>query len=105
VNISLVKSAHAASLSNYYAPGRALGADVTLGQLLTPLIANASILIGLLSFAVLLISGIKYISSAGNPQAVEQSQKMITYAIIGLILSVLAYWITRIIFIIVGGNI
>jgi len=46
---------------------------------------------GIVLLIVLLSGGFKYITSGGDPKAVEGAQKTITYAIGGLILIILSY--------------
>ena len=104
MSFSLAKTAYAAALSDFYAPGAAIGENVTLGQLISPIIQNIIILAGMLAFGVLIFAGFTYISASGDSQKVEQAQKMMTYAIIGLVLAVAAYWITRILISILGGT-
>lgn len=48
-------------------------------------------LAGIVFFFLLLTGGFKYITSGGDPKAVEGAQKTLTYAIGGLILIVLSY--------------
>jgi hypothetical protein len=105
VTISIVKPAYAATpLSDFYAPGAAMGTGVTMGDLISPLIQNASILLGLLFFGILIYAGIIYISASGDSKRIEQAQKMLTYGIAGVLLSFAAYWITKIAFTVFGNN-
>ncbi len=46
---------------------------------------------GIAFFVLLLIGGIKYITSGGDPKAVEGAKKTITYAIGGLLVVVLSF--------------
>jgi len=48
-------------------------------------------LAGIVLFVLLLTGGFKFITSGGDPKAVESAQKTITYAIGGLILILLSY--------------
>jgi hypothetical protein len=48
---------------------------------------------GIVLFILLLIGGFRYITSGGDPKAVEGAQKTITYAIGGLIVILLSYLI------------
>lgn len=48
-------------------------------------------LAGIVLFILLLSGGFKYITSGGDPKAVEGAQKTITYALGGLLLIVLSY--------------
>ena len=46
---------------------------------------------GIVLFILLLTGGFKYITSGGDPKAVEGAQKTITYALGGLLLILLSY--------------
>jgi hypothetical protein len=89
----------AASLEQYYDPGKAIGGqNATIGGFVSPLIQNITILMVGLTFVIVFLAGLKFISSHGNPKGVQQAKDMLTYAIIGLVLSVAAFWITKLAF-------
>ena len=46
---------------------------------------------GVVLFILILLGGLKYITSAGDPKAMEGAQKTITYAIGGLIVILISY--------------
>lgn len=48
---------------------------------------------GIALFIMLLVGGLKYLTSGGDPKAVEEAQKTLTYAIGGLILIALSFLI------------
>lgn len=48
---------------------------------------------GIAVFIMFLIGGFKYLTSGGDPKAVEEAQKTLTYAIGGLILIALSFLI------------
>lgn len=54
-------------------------------------------LAGIILFIMLLLGGIKYITSGGEPKAVESARHTLTYAIGGLVLVLLSYLILYII--------
>ena len=58
---------------------------------ITKLLENAALIlmwfVGALAVIFIIIGGIQYITSAGNPSGQERSKKTITYAIGGLILA------------------
>jgi len=54
--------------------------------------------IGALSVLVVIIAGIRYIVSAGNPQKISQSRSAIIYALVGLVISVSSYIIVKALF-------
>lgn len=48
-------------------------------------------LCGFAAVVVIIIAGIMYITSAGNPEGINRAKKTITNAIIGLLLSIFAF--------------
>ncbi len=60
---------------------------------------------GIVLFVLLLVGGIKYITSGGDPKAAEGAQKTITYAIGGLALILLSYLILVLIKTITGVDV
>lgn len=75
-----------------------------LTTFLNPVISFVPVLTGILSFIVIIIAGIKYISHAGNAQETKKISDMITYALVGLGLSAIAFWITRLLFMVGAGD-
>lgn len=59
---------------------------------------------GITLFIMLLTGGFKYLTSGGDPKAVEGAQKTLTYAIGGLVLLAGSYMILRIIATITGTD-
>lgn len=47
--------------------------------------------IGIALFIMLLIGGFKYLTSGGDPKAMESAKSTLTYAIIGIVLAACAY--------------
>lgn len=62
-----------------------------LGVLLTRVINYFLGLVGLLAVLMLVIGGIRYITSGGNEQTIEKAKNTILYAIIGIIIVLLSY--------------
>ena len=60
---------------------------------------------GITLFVLLLIGGFKYITSGGDPKAVEGAQKTLTYAIGGLVALLLSYLVLVLIKEITGANV
>ena len=52
---------------------------------------------GILALLFLIIGGFRYVMSFGNPDQAESAKKTITYAIIGLILTISAYTLVKLI--------
>lgn len=75
-------------------------ADV-FGNLVSAILGFA----GITLFILLTVGGFKYITSGGDPKAVEGAKKTLTYAIGGLIALLLSYLILVLIREITGANI
>lgn len=59
------------------------------GNILTSLIP----LIGIAAFIMLLFGGFTVLTSSGNPEGMEKGKKIITFAIVGVALSIVS-WLT-----------
>lgn len=81
-------------------PAQLSDLEKIFGNLVSALLGLA----GIALFVLLLIGGLKFITSGGDPKAVEGAQKTITYAIGGLIVILLSYLILVFIAQITGVN-
>lgn len=78
--------------------GRFLGVDVASGQftwatftaILDSVVQYILFFGGVLATVMIVVGGIKMITSAGNPQAIQAARKTITYAVVGLLGIILA---------------
>jgi hypothetical protein len=68
----------------------------SLGDLMTPLVSAAIYGGGLLLFLYLLFGGFKYMTAGGDDKAVQEAKKMITNAVIGMVLLFCSYWFIEI---------
>ncbi len=71
----------------------------------TNVVNSALAIAGVALFIVLIIGGLKYITSGGDPKAAEGAQKTITYGIGGLIVVILSYLILVLIKTLTGVNV
>ena len=60
---------------------------------------------GIVLFVLLIMGGFKYITSGGDPKAVESAKNTLTYAIGGLIVILVSYLILVIIYKITGVDV
>ena len=100
----LIKTAIAAEpLGDIYAPASVLGGSgATLSKLINPLVYNILIISGIMAFIVIILAGFNYISASGDKGKIEQAQNMLNYGILGLILIVTAFLITRVMGAVIG---
>lgn len=83
-------------LEEIYQPGKALGGDdAKIGNLLTPLINDAIIIIAIISFVMVVLAGYNFVISNGDKAKVENATNMLNYSITGLVLAVAAFVITQ----------
>ncbi len=92
------------NLSDVYPPAKALGGDPTLSSLINPIIANVLIISGIVAFGAILFSGFTYITASGDKNKTAQASQSLTYGIIGLVVVVAAFIITKLMGAILGFN-
>src|SRR3989344_9230635 len=73
------------------------GQYTTATTLVLQIINIALAVVGIVAILFIVIGGFRYITSAGNEEAAESGKKMITNAIIGLVVVILSYVIIRVI--------
>jgi hypothetical protein len=76
-----------------------------LGGLFDRVVSYALGFAGIVLFILLIVGGFKYITSGGDPKAVEGAKKTLTSAIIGLVLILVSYLILVLISNITGVDI
>jgi len=85
------------------------GTDVAtisnLSCLFGKVVSYALGLAAIVLFVLLIMSGFKFITSGGDPKALEGAKKTLTYAIIGLIVILVSYLILVLIQTITGVNV
>ncbi len=74
-----------------------LPCDTSLSQFIIKIINIALSVAGLIAVLFLIIGGFRYITSAGNEETAEQAKKIITNAIIGIVVIILSFVIVRVI--------
>ncbi len=76
--------------------GAACGSGgVSLNKVITGVINLLSAIAGIAAVIMIIISGIRYISSQGEAQAVSGAKRGLMYAVVGLIVVALAQFIVR----------
>lgn len=74
------------------------GFECLLGNVL----GAATTFIGLASFVMIIIGAFLYLTSGGNTKGTEAAKQTITYAIIGIVVSLMAYFILNFVAIFTG---
>ena len=69
--------------------------DTTFFALLLRLLTGFLSVAGLIAMFLIIIGGFRYVTSAGNEEQAENGKKTLQWAIIGLVVALLAYVITR----------
>ena len=65
------------------------------GGVITNVTSTILYILGILSVIMLIIGGVKYAMSAGDAKAVTDAKNTILYALIGLVIAILAYAIVN----------
>src|SRR3990167_4595331 len=79
------------------AGGTGLPNDTSVSGFILKIINIALAVAGLIAVLYLIIGGFRYITSAGNEETAEQAKKIITNAIIGIVIIILSFVIVRVI--------
>jgi hypothetical protein len=99
-------SAHPAHAQTTIWSGNCVGSitdtqDVATLQGIECLLGNVLVvalrLIGIVMFLMLLVGGVRYLTSGGDPKAIEGAQQTITLALTGLVMAILSWFILAII--------
>lgn len=69
--------------------------DVTISAGLSSILNIVFTLAGLLAVVFVIIGGVKYTLSGGDPSGLKSAKETITYAIIGLIVTLVAFGIVN----------
>lgn len=102
---TLVAKSKDASTSTGGARGRAqdglnsisevAGGDTDLWTMLTNILNGVFLVIGVIAVVVVIIGGVNYTMSQGDPSKVKKAKDTILYGIIGLVVSLLAFAIVN----------
>lgn len=71
--------------------------ELTISSIISGLIRLTLVVVSLVFFAILVLGGIRWITSRGDKQAVEDARNQITHALIGLAIVFVAWAIVRLI--------
>ena len=74
----------------------------SVGTLISAWLPNVYILGGILVLILIIASGFMWITNAGDIKKIEESQKILTFAIMGFIFLFASYWIIQIVQILTG---
>src|SRR3989344_2553655 len=72
-------------------------ANGLFGQIITGFLPAILGIAGFLTVIIVVISGIQFITSSGNPEAAAAARGRLTFALVGFALIILAFAITKII--------
>ncbi|OGV89593.1 hypothetical protein A2Z41_02595 [Microgenomates group bacterium RBG_19FT_COMBO_39_10] len=64
-------------------------------QIMWNLLNLAIRLAGIATFIMIILGGFKWLTAGGDPKAVESARNTITYAILGLVLIIIAWFILK----------
>lgn len=75
-----------------------LGNDITtIGSIITQAIPYIFSFAGLALLLMLIMAGFDLLTSAGDTKKLEKGKQRLTYAILGILLIIVAYWIVQIV--------
>jgi cytochrome bd-type quinol oxidase subunit 2 len=71
------------------------GSEVSLNGLIETIINIISVIVGVVAVIMIIIGGLKYITSSGDSGNVTSAKNTILYAIVGLVVVALAQFVVR----------
>ena len=89
----------------YYHQGTPIATLAGFECLLNNVLSIALTGLGLVMFVMLVVGGFKYLTAGGDPKAMESAKGTLTWAIAGLILAILAWFILSAIQNLTGVNV
>lgn len=75
-----------------------------IGAVFNNVVNTALVLAGAIALIIILIAAFRFVTSRGNPEAVEGARKLFIYALLGLVIIFLAYGIINLVLKISFGN-
>lgn len=87
------------NIKDVFQPAQISGYDKISGvsQLVSDIILILTGAAAILSFIFIIIAGIKFVTSSGDQKKLASAQATLTYAIIGLIVTIIAFMILRVV--------
>ena len=70
-------------------------ATTSINSTIESVINILSLAVGIIAVIMIIVAGFRYITSGGNEQTIATAKKTLTYALIGLVIAVLAQVIAR----------
>lgn len=80
--------------SQINAAGAGTGAQTNIQTTIGNILSAVFIVMGIIAVVVIILGGVSYATSQGDPGKVQKGKNTIMYGIIGLIISLLAFAIT-----------
>lgn len=80
-----------------FSPASIYGSTTDIGKLASDILLILTSTAGALSLMFIVVAGIKFVTSGGDPKKLASASSTLTYAIIGLAVTVLAFVILRIV--------
>ena len=71
------------------------GSEKSLNDTIAQIVNILSVVVGIVAVVMMIVGGFRYVTSAGNDQAVKSARNTILYALIGLVIVALAQIIVK----------
>lgn len=71
--------------------------------IITVVVNLLSLMVGIAAVIGIIVAGIKYLTSASNPEEANKSRELVIYAIVGLMLAGIAQVLVRVVLVNIGG--
>ena len=85
------------AISDVFHPAAIFPNEIAFGTLASYIIFILTVVAGILAFFFIIMAGFKFVTSGGDPKKLAAAQATITYAIIGIIVTVLSFVILQVV--------
>ena len=92
-------------ISDVFHPAAIFPNETGFGTLASYIIFLLTAVAGILAFFFIIMAGIKFVTSGGDPKKLAGAQGTLTYAIIGIIVTILAFVILKVVQYMVQSNV
>lgn len=93
------------NIKDVFQPANIYGDVTGIGKLASDIVLILTSVAGTVSLIFIIIAGIKFITAAGDEKKMAAASATLTYAIIGLVVTILAFVILRVVQFFLGANV
>ena len=92
-------------ISDVFHPAKIFPTQTAFGQLASYILFILTAAAGIMAFFFIILAGFKFVTSGGDPKKLAGAQGTLTYAIIGIVVTILAFVILQVVQFMLRSNV